>query len=589
MRNRTKALLSLLTASVLLILALTGCGNQDDKGSTGTSSTPVESSSVDNSAVEGEGEDTEFTYPYEPTTELSVNYGYDIRIKGADPSDPMYLPTNGINVFDTYTGTYVYSNGVSARSNQDDFTMMLVEGKLPDMICNNFEAEYNGGAAAAIDDGFIIDLNTYAEYMPNYLAFLEENPKIKELVTTADGRIWCFADVKSANETEEEIQGLSTGISLRKDVLDELGLPVPTTLKEFYTALKTVKEKTSLTPFSCEMRWIYGGAEMAHGISNAFNTPVRGYVTYDGTTVLDAVYTDEAKAFFQELAKWWNEGLIDPNIASVSKGDVRGNLAQGNLFACLQGGTYTAEAAMASTVEGLELITILPLTGEGNPVVKAWTKRATDYIAVGNYDTIGSYNFSISTKCSNIEAAMRYCDYMFTEEGMHLYRHGLQGVSWDYDAEGNIALTELITNDEWDRKKATARLDYCKAQNYVGVAGGDSLYAEDWEIENAAKKLADARSLGYALQGMGVPSTTILKTFLTEDEVSELDQLTSGVDTYWQEKISALIFGTESFDNWESLKQVGLQDYGDARRLEIYQMAYDRYVASVQEENSKIK
>ncbi len=541
MSNCMKKLVSLLAVAVMAVSVFAGCGNTDDKGS---SSTPDSSGSQQTeSSSESSEEVVEFSYPITPAVDLTINYGASMAAGSAEEN-----PYGSTIILSTATGVNLTSNGVSSGSTAEDFQLMLVSGDLPDIISNSFHTSYVGGAAAAIDDGHIISLSDYSEYMPNYLAWLEENPVYKSQVTTSDGRIWCFANVEQQVDWDR-------GIVLRKDVLDQLGLSVPVTVDDFYNVLKTVKEKTDMIPFSSELRWMWSQS-MSSSISGAYDVCYPFYTT-DGKTVKFAMYEDDMKAWLQTMNKWYSEGLIDPNFASVKKGDVRSGLANGTIFAANQQAVNSVTSMTSSTVEGAEYIAIPQL------VLK---KGDTSYnFNASNYKSIGGYNFSISTDCKNIEAAMRYCDFMFTEEGNLMYNYGTEGFSWEYDANGNIALTEMMTSDP-DRSADSLRYDYAKVCNWAGVAEGALLYKTDLE-----KEFIEVFCTGLVEAGVNAP--------MTDEENSSWAEYNPDLDTYAQEVITNLIMGNESFDNWETIKNNFKNNYHADELLAVKQAAWDRFLA----------
>jgi putative aldouronate transport system substrate-binding protein len=50
---------------------------------------------------------------------------------------------------------------------------------------------------------------------------------------------------------------------------------------------------------------------------------------------------------------------------------------------------------------------------------------------------------SISTTCENIPLACTWLDWRYSEEGSFLYGYGVEGVSWNYDANGEIVISDL--------------------------------------------------------------------------------------------------------------------------------------------------
>ena len=77
---------------------------------------------------------------------------------------------------------------------RERFLALLNEAILPDIITHDFVNDYAGGVEQALNDGVIVALNDMIDqYCPNLKQYLNENPEIKELISTKDGRIFWFS------------------------------------------------------------------------------------------------------------------------------------------------------------------------------------------------------------------------------------------------------------------------------------------------------------------------------------------------------------------------------------------------------------
>ncbi|MCI9141365.1 MAG: extracellular solute-binding protein [Lachnospiraceae bacterium] len=519
-------------------------------GSSQESSSQENVSSSDESGTSGEAQETpeEFTYPMEPV-KLTINYSQEENEWGSLTaeqafSDPEKYLMGGIGALSQGSGAYIETNGVSLSSDSEEFMYMLISHDLPDIIVNNFNKTYKGGPSAAIDEGYIIDLNEHPEWMPNYLAYLEENPDVRSQVTTDDGRIWCFANIEDTAYGAKD-----RGLVLRKDILDELQMEVPTTIDEFEAVLRAVKEKyPNMIPFSSEMRWLYM-QWMFSSVSNAYQCSYPFY-SVDGKTVQFAMYDDNYRAFLERLNQWWKDGLLDPDFPSANKGEVRGKLAKGELFAANQQASNSATSVKNCEVEGAEFIAI--------PALKMEESDKVYNYALSGIKTLYFYNFSVSTSCENVEAAMRYCDYCFSEEGQTIYSFGLEGLSYTRDAQGNIQL--LPEEERWKDEKGNG---LAKRTCWAGEVIGEGMYMD--EIQ---KGFADVYARFDAYAGTDTP--------MNDEESGVYGSYFADLDSFCQEKMIGLVLGTESFDNWETIKATCKDTYHADEVLAAVQSAYTR-------------
>ena len=110
------------------------------------------------------------------------------------------------------------------------------------------------------------------------------------------------------------------GPIVRKDFLDKVGLPVPVTIDDWYTTLKAFKEKDpngngkaddiplTLFLYTTGQFDIFKGASAFIG---AWNTTYNFY--QENGTVKYGPLDSQFKDFLATMAKWYKEGLIDPD------------------------------------------------------------------------------------------------------------------------------------------------------------------------------------------------------------------------------------------------------------------------------------
>lgn len=75
---------------------------------------------------------------------------------------------------------------------QDNFTIMMADSTLPDMIfCGGIDSYYPGGVEMAYADGVLFDYTDYIgeEYTPNFYNLIKDDEFLKKAVTDDEGRI----------------------------------------------------------------------------------------------------------------------------------------------------------------------------------------------------------------------------------------------------------------------------------------------------------------------------------------------------------------------------------------------------------------
>lgn len=430
----------------------------------------------------------------------------------------------------------------------EKFNLLTASNNLPDMIEYKWATAYAGGPQKAIDDGKIIDIGEYKEYAPNYFKYLEEHPEVEKLVKTDDGKYFGFAFVRN-----DPSLLVMTGPYLRKDWLNELGLEVPETIDEWETVLTAFKEKKGasapLTGNIAMFEWgIFAGA---YGVEE-------GYY-HDGNTVKFGACEPGYKEFITKMADWYQKGLIDEGIASNDNKMVMTNILNGVSGAAFGNigsgiGNITANAA---NIQGFELV------GAKYPVLKKG-----DISEHGQLDLmVPGRVTAISTSCKDIEKAMKFLDYGYSEEGAMLYNFGIEGKSYNI-VDGYPTYTEDITDNKEGLSMANAMSNYC-----LSYASGPFL--QDKRYMEQYAKLDSQKTAWKNWQETKESEHKLPYIYLEQSRLDEYARLQTDVDTYTNEMTLKFIMGVEPLEKYDEFLS-NLESRGVKTVLEITQNAYDK-------------
>ena len=308
---------------------------------------------------------------------------------------------------------------------RERFLTLLTGGTLPDIITHDFINDYPGGVEKALDDGVIIALNDLITNSCPYLEqYLEENPDIKEMISTKDGRIFCFPSV----QTERGIRTY-LGPYIRKDYLDALELDAPTTVDEWYAVMTAFKEKLGITPLS-----FYGGKIFdtdfligAYGVSWNF------YIE-DGTVKFGPL-EDGFSDFILELKKWFDSGLISLGVFTDAQSAYAAKAERGGV------GIYVDYISSISVytdkIEGAEF------TPLAYPVLSMGETAFSGHITPVFVPYSSCY---ISRDNKDLEATARLLDYAYSDAGSLLFNFGIEGESYELD-DGFPQYTKSMLSD----------------------------------------------------------------------------------------------------------------------------------------------
>ncbi len=491
-----------------------------------------------------------FSYPMDPIT-FTINgadyyeTSYYTQQMDVDPNDWCYSKLREA------TGVTLESFGCTSYGpTSSSFVMMLMSGELPDLYHCSWK-NYPGGIQAAVNDGYIIPLNDYMdEYMPNFKAYLDANPYVKALVSLPDGTI---AEVPMVWALETDRAYSASKIPIRKDWLDAQGLEIPETIEELDHVLRVLKEAYDLpAPLTFESRWLWNLNSAC--LSSAYGTTYTFYAN-DGVVhfgPLDPAYKD----FIAQMATWYKDGILDPDFPTVSKSDTTGKFTIGWTACGLNIDYDSAILANKGEDNGFEVATFDgTVAHKGDKVELSGLADGVDGAA------------SISPTCKNIEAACRFLDYGFSEEGARLLSYGTEGVSYEIGEDGKPYFTDKVKHPSNNASPGTARDFYTRYAGWAFLCYDIHAHNPDFTLDNTPDT---------NMQEHLVPNLN-----MTKEESDVIKTYWTNLDDYCRENIMSFIVGNTSMDEWDGFVQQIRDSYHAEEVLAAWQGAYDRYMALV--------
>ncbi|HML48856.1 MAG TPA: extracellular solute-binding protein [Clostridia bacterium] len=443
---------------------------------------------------------------------------------------------------------------------RDQFKLLVASKNLPDIVEYDWFTEYPKGPQRAIDDGVIIPLNEYIEggKAPHLKALLDSDPELNATVKTYAGTYYVFPSVRDVALMEQKGTG---GLTIRKDVLDALNLETPVTLADWEAALEAMKEYGYEYPLTAIFRDINKNDSTfvgAWGVATDF-------YQVDGVIHLGQVQP-EYKEYLGMLARWFEKGLIDPDIltnnASALDAKMTGDLCTVTYRSPDSGiGVWTA--SLRTTKPEATLI------AAPHPKLEADGIR---YIAQPNYRYQATYSAAITTSCKDVDLALRVLDYAYSPEGGLLYNFGIEGVSFEYDANGDPQFTDLVKHNPNGLTLKEAMILY--GRNSSGgpfeKAVGPILSQRTYKEQFDAPFIWDA----------GIDwSRSLPRLVYSAEEAAEYAAIMSEVDVLTEEMCVKIMIGSMPVDSFESYVE-SIQQAGAERLVEIVQTAYDRHLAN---------
>lgn len=448
--------------------------------------------------------------------------------------------------------TNVYLESVISQSNSSEkeaFNLMVASGKLADIVCyvnsNDLENLGRNGGLLALND--LID-----KYAPNIKRVLASDVDFANACYSQDGNIYYIPKGNTLKFSEF--------YWIREDWLKKLGLAVPTTVDELHDVLYAFRnndpngngKKDEIPMFDRR------GDRSSDEYLQMWNSSTE-FSLQNGKVVYDPLEKDFETAV-QEMAKWYAEGIIDPEIFT------RGAKSRDILLASNLGGfthDWVSVANYKSKVEkdipDFNMIAIAPPKNQYGEIVLRDQRTANT-------------GWGISSQCKDPVALIRYFDYFFSPEGDTLINWGLENETYKIDENGNKYFTDNIMKSE-----TTPILTLRKfgVQYRIGM-----IQDGNYEIACMADEAKEAAQLysnhpeWYPEDALRYQNQRLAIKILAKDD-SRYKSIIASCRPYVDEMYQSWVLGTRDFKTDLPVFKKELEKRGIKEAIDIVQRAYD--------------
>ncbi len=452
---------------------------------------------------------------------------------------------------------------------------------------NNYDLSRHG------DDGAFIDLAPYItpEIMPNLYQILEDNPKVKAAITMEDGGIYGLPAGEQMGtggigaEKDYSIYTIPQFSMINKAWLDELGLPVPTTLDELHDALKAFKDNDmahtyygaaagSTIPMSTGFdQWCWGQNIFysGFGFTNWPNDVCADLTLWGDGSVGFVSTTQNYRDALEYFHNWYAEGLMDVEMFSQTDSQLISKCQQGYVGVSTW---WYIEELMGKYSEDYVFLPVL--TGpEGTQY------EGTRNVTVRTGGGTNSGQLSITSACQSPINLLKFFDKWYDGEIVMQLQYGPIGVYFNEQDENGVWLS--ITEDEAQARfgKGAGEL---KGQYEVW---GPKLILSKYYLENfrmedrAIERLEDLYN--YWMPQVDSDSVYPVDCVFTSDELDTIDRYKADFESALSEQEGLWIRDGGITDAaWQSYIDHLNNKCGMQELLQVYTEAYQRYAAAQQ-------
>lgn len=575
-----KRISALVRSLVMVLCMLAGCGGEpsgsgasapaaETNSSAGTVTTPAPAPEIkvpDASNVESaqesaapEYQKVDYGYPlFEDTVELSMFYC--LRQGGGMPSKADGGQPFWTDLEDRLNVKLEWIEPGEA-SVAEQYNLLCVSGALPDIVfqgmINMNGPAYSGGYDKAIEDEIYFDMyDMLEEYAPNYWYYLNTVDGFYRDTVTDGGAIYGFSTLFT------EQSPTTMGLLVNGEYLEATGLELPDTVPGWMEVFSAMKSNGVTAPCAVNST----GALLNGAFSDALGGGATHTFLVDAETheiVYDGI-SKQSREYIQLFRELWSQGCIDKDFLSVVGIDASPFL----------NGTTGTWSGMNQDLDSWETrypdLTVTPcpvirMEGGGSGQVAI----ADEFVAMTD-DRGGE--LVITTNCDDVESAMRFCDWFYSDEGYLHSNYGWdQGVNYDM-VDDKPVFTEMMNSRS---ESGYGYVSIYTNDNDFGLVDTWRRESQWTELSRSAVELWSAEDSSAAIY-YNLP----LSVSLSLEEQETLPNSPADLETYVTSQVIKWCVCEDDFNDaaWnayvDTVYQMGLEEM-----LEAYNRAYQAYLA----------
>ncbi len=571
-----KRLLTMLLSLTMILSAFAGCGSKTESSTPAATTdssaaapapteaaAPADDATPDISAAEPasmeETEEVEDGWTYTPIsypladTPATLDYWITWELS----ADTMYNDVSehiSLKELEEATGVHLNLLAQSQAAGQTNTNLMIASGDYADMIG---QFSYTTGMDAAVDDEIVVDLkDKIPEYSPDYYQYLiADNNKLWKSVQTDEGHIGAYVTVGAKPKVAD-------GTMTFQFMLDELGVKKDDlrTVDQYEDYLTAAKNKYGMAaPLYLPGDFMLDGDTLANTYGVALKVDaITGdlpWLVEDGE-VKFGYLEDGFTEYVTLLHDWYEKGLIDSDTASHPTEYRDEDLI--NLVANKQVAVFHRGDGLVDMLSGISGEQVMPTYFP--------TVNADDTLHIGGgVDTVsGESGTVITTGCENLELAMQFMNYCYTEDWVLPSNYGVEGETYDM-VDGKPEFQEWTYSTE-GRTFSSVLMDY----TFLAMV--------DANVETPGRSEAALSCEDTWNDNIDNQNDYPVGAAMTIDEGDQYNRHAGDLVTLVKQYTAKFITGDEPLSGipefQQKLRDTGVQDCIDAK-----QSAYDRYMS----------
>ncbi len=314
--------------------------------------------------------------------------------------------------------------------------LMLSGGNLPDILTYGW-IDYSMVAQAG-DTGMFVNLQDYWDQLPNYSKAWEADPNAPVATLSENGKLYAFCNAQGYPDGNPS---LAWGAAVRRDILNELGLEIPTSWEEFYQVAKAIKAaKPECYPIFVHEEW----EPAFYGMSTSFRN--LNWCYFNGTEFVWGPVEEGYKESLRYMNKFYTEGLISPDYLTHTQEDGIANIVNGDGYMVMNlWNGYVNNNNWNKTVPEHGWI-LIPFVSAGETIQEGdWM---FNQITAEGWLMNKHYGCVINSESKVIDDCLKLLDWCYSDEAVDLFTWGIEGVSYEVAEDGTRYFPQDVLTGE---------------------------------------------------------------------------------------------------------------------------------------------
>lgn len=318
----------------------------------------------------------------------------------------------------------------------EKLTLMMATGDMPDVFYDcGINTQLYG-----VKEGTILAIDQYItpEIMPNLCAVIQAYPGIEGTITATDGHIYALPDYSECYQCQ-----FQNRMYINQAWLDALDLDMPRTTDEFSDVLRAFKTRdpngngeNDEIPLTGYVSW--DATKPDSFLLNAFmfasGNKLQSYVDLDKPGFFCGITEDGYREGLTYLNELFEEGLLDGAAYTQQQVQVK-TMANGEYNLVGVCGTNTPSSIVDSAsnpARYAEYSPLMPLEGPSG--------IQNTYYGFYNGPADGAIALNAEIDPAKAVIALRWADFFYSAEGYAAINLGVEGVNWEYAADGTFGI-----------------------------------------------------------------------------------------------------------------------------------------------------